>query len=528
MDELAKIAVVGTAKYAGPLPVTEQLAAALAGVADDDRERSLLLQSGARAVYRLAGQRAIAGIESTDPAPPETKRMASRRLTGLLQNAVATGSNNLLIDFLRQMQMRSVVLPPDLLPLLLDWKDAAVRQSLIPILGERGAWLCRQNPDWSFFHPKADLQARVDVEELKQIWDEGTIDQRCRALAVLRRHDPQSAGNWVAQVYAKEKAPHRVRLVESLETCLCNDDEAFLESCLNDRSSAVAQSAARLLCRLPQSALTGRMRARAAAILGIERSGLIKKAIKLVCTPPHQIDRDWERDGIAKQAPPGLGERAFWTERVLAAVPPSYWQSQFGLEPQQLIAAVADDPFAESIVAGWSEAALWFATSDTVSADWLMPLWQYRAQGFGALQGTDRAKAMMKIQALLAGMTSPVAEAAIAGLLQPPPGWNDVEVLNCVTALRPPWTAGFSAAFLAAARRPIQSRASDAAYRWANSLAAQACAFSVDAFPLALAPWELAPAEEPVTWFAANIQSELNKFVATIEMRNSFMAELNV
>ncbi|HEX3449331.1 MAG TPA: DUF5691 domain-containing protein [Isosphaeraceae bacterium] len=527
MNELAKIALVGTSKYAGPLPATEHLAVALGGLEDEDRERSLLLRCGANAVYRLAGQRAIAGIEPTVPAPPETKRTASPGVSRLLQDAVTTGGNNLLIDLLRQMEARSIVLPPALLPLLLDSKDASVRRSLIPVLGERGAWLCRQNPDWSFFHPKADPQARVDLDELKHIWDEGLIDQRIVALAVLRRHDPLSARDWVAQVWAKEKAPVRVRLVESLETGLCRDDEVFLESCLNDRSSAVAQSAARLLCRLPQSALAGRMRARAAAILGIERTGLIYKAIKLVCTPPQQIDRDWERDGILKQAPPGVGERAFWTERVLAAVPPSHWQSQFGLGPQQLMGAVADEPFAEPIVAGWSEAAVSFAASDPASADWLMPLWTHLAQGFGALKDADRPSALMKMQALLAAMTRDAAEAAIANLIHLPAGWNDVDVLNCVTALRPPWSAHYSAAVLAAARRRIQSRASEAAYRWANMLATNACEIHVDAFPLALVPWEMATAEERVSWFAANIESDLNKFVTTIEMRTRFMSELN-
>jgi hypothetical protein len=156
-----------------------------------------------------------------------------------------------------------------------------------------------------------------------------------------------------------------------------------------------------------------------------------------------------------------------------------------------------------------------------------MPLWHHRAQGFGALKGTDRTNALMKMQALLAGMTLEVAEGAIAGILQPPPGWSDVEVLNCVTALRAPWSAKYSAAVMAAARHRIQSRASEAAYRWANVLATHACAIPVDALPLALVQWEVAAAEEPVTWFAANIQSELNKFVATIEMRSNFTSELN-
>jgi hypothetical protein len=56
MDELTKIALVGTSKYAGSLPEPGHPAAALVtGLADDDRERSILLRCGARAAYNLAG-----------------------------------------------------------------------------------------------------------------------------------------------------------------------------------------------------------------------------------------------------------------------------------------------------------------------------------------------------------------------------------------------------------------------------------------------------------------------------------------
>ncbi len=292
------------------------------------------------------------------------------------------------------MHERLVVLPPEVLPLLLQSKEADVRRCLIPVLGERGKWLCRQNPDWSFFHDNAERQTLVDLDAMKQTWDEGTIDQRCQALVILRRSDPLAARDWVAQIFTKEKSNHRVKLLEAFETGLCDDDEAFLESCLNDRSSAVGAAAARLLCRLPRSALAGRMRDRAAAILAVETKGLILEKTKLVCTPPQEIDRDWERDGIAKRSPSGVGERAFWTERVLAAVPPSFWPGHFGLEPAALITAVADDPFAASVVAGWAEAAVLFAASDRASAEWLVPLWRHWVAAVSILQAADRVSAL--------------------------------------------------------------------------------------------------------------------------------------
>jgi len=528
MDELTKIALVGTSKYAGPMPDGEHPAATLvAGLAGEDRERSLLLRCGAQSVYHLAGRRAVAGIDQTAPALPETGKTASRELAALLHTAIASSRTDLLIDFLRQMQARPVVLPPEVLPLLLESKDKDVRKNLLPVLGERGAWLSRQNPDWSSFHTDAAQGTQVDLPELRRTWDDGTIDQRCQALAILRGMDPPTARDWVVEVFAHEKANHRVRLVESLQTGLCDGDEAFLDACLNDRSSAVGQAAARLLYRLPRSALAGRMRGRATAMLALEKKGLVFKNVKLVCTPPQAIERDWERDGVPKQAPLGLGERAFWTETVLSAVAPSHWRVQFGLDPAALIAAVADDAFAGSVLAGWTQAAIWFAASDTASAEWLAPLWRHWAGAVRVLQGGDRVSALRRMQALLPLMPPDLAEAGIASLFEPGPGWEDVEVLNFLSALPRPWSSQFSAAFLATVRRRVRSGATEPAYRWAVALARTACVIPTDAFSLALAPWEVAVPGESTTWFAAAIPKEIDKFTTTIETRQSFMTELN-
>jgi len=528
MDELTKIALVGTSKYAGPITAAENPAAALvAGSASEDREGSLLLRCGARSIYDLAGQRAVAGIEPVAPAPPETVKTASRKLAALLHTAIASGRTDLLIDFLRQMRARTVVLPPEVLPLLLESKDNDLRKSVLPILGERGAWLSRQNPDWSYFHAAAANQTLAGLPEIKRTWDEGTIDHRCAAIATLRGLDPVTARDWVAQVFATEKANQRVRLVESLATGLSDGDEAFLEGCLDDRSSAVGQAAARLLARLPRSALAGRMRGRAAAMLGMEKKGMIIKKLKLVCTPPREIDRDWERDDIPKRAPSGVGERAFWTETVLAAVAPSHWQGQFGLEPPALIAAVVDDSFAGSVLAGWTKAAVEFAASDTASTEWLAPLWRHWAGAVSVLQGGDRVSALRRMQALLPLMPPDRAEAGIVNLFDKAPGWEEVEVFNFLSALSGPWSARFTAAFLATVRRRVQGEASETAYQWAATMARTACAIPADVFPLALAPWEFASAAEPTTWFAGAIPKEIDKFVVTIETRQRFMAELN-
>ncbi len=380
MDELTKIALVGTSKYSGSVSSSENPAAALVrGSAGDDREGSLLLGCGAQSVYRLAGRRSVAGIDAVAPSPVETKKVASPKLAVLIDAANSEKGNELMLDFLSQMRERQVVLPPELLPVLLEAKVPEVRQSLIPVLGERGAWLCRQNQEWSWFEAMRSGETEANTEELQRTLDEGTIDERCRALEALRRLDPSAARESVEKVFLREKHGNRVKLLKSLEAGLSDGDEPFLEGCLDDRSPAVGQAAASLLCNLPHSAFAGRMVSRAEAMFAIEKKGPALEEAKLVCTPPTEIEPEWERDGFTKKAPTGVGLRAFWAHHLLASVPPSHWSKQFGLEPGLLIKAVADDPFAESVVSGWTKAAIRFANADAPSNEWLTPLLQYHA-----------------------------------------------------------------------------------------------------------------------------------------------------
>src|SRR5262245_1427553 len=104
MDDLTKIALVGTSKYAGSVAGGDHPAAALiVGSDGDDREGSLLLRCGARAIYAMAGHRSVAGIVPVAPSGVETKKTASRKLAALLESALSETGNGLLLDFLSGM-----------------------------------------------------------------------------------------------------------------------------------------------------------------------------------------------------------------------------------------------------------------------------------------------------------------------------------------------------------------------------------------------------------------------------------------
>jgi hypothetical protein len=557
MDELTKIALVGTSKYAGSFSNSDHPAVALVSdSADNDREGSLLLACGAKSVYELAGRRSVAAIDPVAPSAPETKKAASRKLAVLLEDALSEKGNELLLDFLSQMGQRQVVLPPELLPLLLEIKDPEVRRSVIPVLGERGTWLCRQNPDWSWFETFLTDQTQAAPRDLMRTMDEGTIDERCRALESLRRLDPRGAREWVEKVFSREKHGNRVKLLKSLETGLHDGDEAFLEGCLDDRSPAVGQAAASLLCKLPQSALAGRMLTRAAAMFTFEKQGPALENVRLVCTPPKEIEPDWERDGVTRKPPAGVGLRAFWVEQVLSSVRVSQWSKRFGLDPQTLILAVADDPFAESVLAGWTKAVVRFVKHDAPSAEWLAPVWRQHAVAIGVWLADDssekrtesdelastvkqlgsivadlaelnRRASLMPMKELVTQMAPALAESCIMSLLESEAGVAVALALEMAPTLVRPWSTEFSFRFLAIVRSILQTVEDESGYQWAVALAQCACAIAPEAFPQAVGPWSRPAGDPKPTWFAAAIPRELDKFTTTIEKRQSFLKELD-
>ncbi len=525
MEDLARIALVGTSKHAGTAaPDAEHPAEALVvQLGGDDREHVFLLRAGARAVFERCGRVATAVAAPPEPCPEESLPVAGRKLVGLLQNATASDSWDLLIEFLRQLEATGLVLPPELLPQALGASDPAVRERLLPVLGERGRWLGQLNPDWAWVTTSVWALSGRDREALVRQWDEGTFDQRRQVIETLRRSDPAEARKLVEAAIDKEKPDHRARLVESLATGLGPEDEPLLEARLEDRAEQVRRAAAALLARLSGSALAGRMQARADAMLTADAPG--PKLKRLRCTPPEEIDKTWVRDGVPAKPPPGRGKRAVWTESVLAAVPPSRWSARFAAEPARLIAAAGGDDFGQAVLVGWTLAATAFARRDGPSADWLRPLWDHWAGAVGRKRGKAQAEGAEHLQALLGAMTGPEAEAALTSMLADAVTADSPIVLGLLQSAPRPWGPKFANAYLTAVRQVLKGRADNLAYQWANTLFVAGRAIPREAFDDALAPWQVAETTK-AEWYNQAATREIDKFTETIRLRQRFCEEV--
>ena len=174
---LLEAALEGTLRRSPPsvLPESSQ---------EEPAELRLLRGAAYAGIRRLAGQ--VPGVDDTgvqlDPCPietsPEAPAASVRRLLELMLNR-----RDLLPEWLELARARGVHLPPAVLPDVLDHvrEVPSLQVSLQHVGGQRMAWLAMQNPTWSFAAPFDPLDRFLN----------GDLDERRRALRVLRRQDPR-------------------------------------------------------------------------------------------------------------------------------------------------------------------------------------------------------------------------------------------------------------------------------------------------------------------------------------------------
>ena len=366
MDALTRAAVAGTSRETPPasgLP-TDGLFESAAGKSP---QRELLLRAGTRAVYRAAGRLAESGIEAPQPAPDETVSACSAKAAELLGRLLVDQRTSILVEALERLRLAGLRLPHALLPGAMNVVQE-LRPAVVAVLGERGRWLARLNPEWAW--------AVGDEGDLRDVWDEGDLKERTSVLRRVRGRDPALGRAWLSETWRQEKADARSAMLEAFEENLSPEDEPFLESSLGDRSMKVRAVAADLLARLPGSAYALRNAERAEAIiagyeppstgfLGLRRSG------KLMVEIPPAVDEEWKRELPGEASPPRkISERAWTVVRTLEVIPPVYWERRFGATPEELVAAARGE-WEAVLLTGWRRAAVRHGQES-----WTWPLWR--------------------------------------------------------------------------------------------------------------------------------------------------------
>jgi Family of unknown function (DUF5691) len=203
--------------------------------------------------YQLVGQSVVA----TSRLSPELARAeqltccswqtAQYLITILQENRYS----DILPELLQLLANNHQTVPPDFLPLLLDAgkKDKKIRPFILPVLGNLGQWLVRQNPQWEYGAGAAITDA--DLVNIQEAWATGSRSERSAALSQWRELQPVESRQALAATWKQEKADDRATWLEILQIGLSLADEEFLEVALVDRSEPVRRQAIHLLNQLP-------------------------------------------------------------------------------------------------------------------------------------------------------------------------------------------------------------------------------------------------------------------------------------
>lgn len=361
---------IGSARAGNaPAGLAEPLASLLP--ADSAIDARLWQGLGALDLWQRSGLLLPPAATPLAPAPQEHLAACPARAEAWLSLLLrGVHPSNLLEEWLLRLQRHGARLPARFLPNLLETatRQPGFQPLVAPVLGERGRWLASREPAWSWALPQPEGAERT------QLWETGTPEQRHAVLRTWRADDPAGARRALMDAWKTEAPEQRAALLGKLAIGLSLDDEAFLESALDDRRKEVRAEAQRLLARLPGASLSRRMLERLLPLLRVERPLL--GAPRLVLELPAALDKPALRDGVGATSHPGLGEKAGWVVDMLAAIEPGTWPEQFDCTPRACLDLAGHGEFAAVFVRGWTLATIHHAASDPDPGvrDWIRDL----------------------------------------------------------------------------------------------------------------------------------------------------------
>lgn len=265
--------IVGTER--GPLPEMEFGTLGLSP--SSDAAQTALGHLAAANLARKAGFQLRAASDNFARAAavlPDTRPLCSEAAAQDLKKILSGLYANALPEFLDLLAQNNLRLPPEFLPNLLEnaERDTALAEKTRPALGARGEWLARQNPRWE------PLLAEAGAD-----WFTAPFAERKRLLAATRARNPLLALAWLEKTWPEEKAEHKVQFIGSLHIRLSLADEGLLEKAFSDKNREVRWAALQALALLPESRVSGALRAffkeRLAGIFRQEPESFLKKSL---------------------------------------------------------------------------------------------------------------------------------------------------------------------------------------------------------------------------------------------------------
>lgn len=256
-EPIIQAALLGTANrefVPGAFPESLQtLVDGIHGKAEDT-ESFLYMTAASAFAYRRAGWEPAGaeGIVPVKTAPEEELPYFDKDRSQLFSRL--HGTRYMLAYAYRLAQGSGKIISPEYLqPLIRRAYDRnnplrfEERRLLKNLVGNRGLWLIRQ-------------MGLVGEEcGITDSWDTATHGERKEMLARFRQQDSAAALELLRKDWKSEPANQRNELLECLRINISKADELFIQEVLeSDRSSIVKETARKLLCMIPDSAMVMR------------------------------------------------------------------------------------------------------------------------------------------------------------------------------------------------------------------------------------------------------------------------------
>ena len=254
---IIQAALLGTAnrEFApGAFPESLQTLVGRIREKSEDTEAFLYMTAASAFAYKRAGWEPAGaeGIVPVDTAPKEELPYFDKDRSQLFSRLHST--RYMLAYAYRLAQQAGKIISPEYLqPLIRRAYDRTnplrfeERRLLKSLIGNRGLWLIRQ--------------MGLSGQECESIdsWDTATHSERKDMLTRFRQQNPAAALELLQKDWKSEPANQRNDLLECLRTNIGKSDEPFIQGVMeSDCSTTVKETARKLLCMIPDSAMVTR------------------------------------------------------------------------------------------------------------------------------------------------------------------------------------------------------------------------------------------------------------------------------
>lgn len=337
-EHLVKHAIMGTDHQSFTLPEVPQVLAPLWQQLATKSEAQQLLDSAALLhQYQCTGWQPPHTEIEVSTCPTETLPYCTATQINLLREIISGESKEndpLLTEWLRYATQAQRRVPFEYLPTLLNLgkNNKHIAVHLPTVVGQRGQWLSQQNSAWQYLQ---QIEFIADTNNNQEVWETGSVGQRLAWLRTCRATNPTQAREALQQTWKQDVAKDRQQFLEVLWEGLSAADEAFLQSCINDRSPNLRLQAAVMLSALPNSDVAQGLVQILSQFIQVE-SKLAKKSLHI--TLPDKYEPAWQQFGVIEKwhrsyiGDHRIGRKASWLVQMLLNVRPQQWLAHLQLD----------------------------------------------------------------------------------------------------------------------------------------------------------------------------------------------------